>query len=599
MKFTGPFSRILSLAVALLLTGTCSFVIPNGVARRSIASSTGFHVSLSEADLMSNLEGDDPVNPESDEKISSWEADLMFHLEADDPINPESDEYTTDNSAVYRRAKQIEIIKYNNRAQKAKRWCPFYYYLCQNQRSTSNLRTKALHTDDELNRMESKFYRLEGEDLSPINFPLGYGLGNYKGNIVRPNVRAYELVARAYSRARMGQEGVELAEEVIARYQKFYTSQKATTKMMTFVMKACISAGNIERTEYWLDRIEKRYEITKRDEDLPGYYVYNPYVAGLRKMPDLSPRTAAKRSMEVVEKMNLLSKSTKGQHLFPGRAIYLQIMEYQELGYTGSVAFHRIEKVFRELQKNYLSSGKHPKLKPSIEALVPVFAAASKCSFPRDDLVIKTVNTLFDEYDQLYKETDDIDFLSNGQICDSLNLVYARMSRRDLNLTEFVERTMILIERMTQYKVEFRDVRDKTSAFNRILLATERQLPGIPMSDPLKTRETFVTALDIFKKFHDSSANSKNVPPNKATYQIFLRLCAKLPEGETRSKLSVKAFQLCQQKELVTVDAIVKLYDANPEYALSVLDSTASLGYEKGTFDFLSMDITKEDFHQN
>jgi len=574
MNLTRPFSRFLSLAMALLvLRGTCSLVIPKGALRRSITSSTRLHTSL-------------------------WEADMMFNLEGDDPENPESDENTTNNLAVHKRAKQIEIIKNNNRAPKSKRWCPFYYYLCQKQGSICNPRTKAIHMDDELKRMESKFFKLEGEDLSQISFPLGYGLGNYEGSIVRPNARAYELVACVYSRAHLGQEGVEFVEELIARYEQFHSSQNATTKMMTFAMKACIDAGNLERTEYWLNRIEKRYEITNRDEDLPGYYVYNPYIKGLRKMSDVSARSAAKRSMKVVEKINLLSKFTKKQRVFPGRAIYVDIMEYQALGYTSSVAFDRIEKVFRELQKNYLLSGKDPKLKPSVEALAPVFVAASKCFFPRDNLVIKIVNTLFDEYVRIYKETGDADFCPNSTICASLTLVYARMSRKDLNLTELVERTMILVEHMAQYNVQFKDSRDKTSSFNRILLAAECQLPKIPMSDPLKTKKTVVTALDIFKKFHDDESPTY-VPPNKASYEIFLRLCSKLPEGETRSKLSVKAFQLCQQKKLVTVDTIHKLYEANPEYALSLPDIADNFGYEIGILDFLSMNMTKEDFHQN
>eukprot|EP00536_Pseudo-nitzschia_multiseries_P004208 jgi/Psemu1/302417/fgenesh1_kg.69_\ len=240
----------------------------------------------------------------------------------------------------------------------------------------------------------------------------------------------------------------------------------------------------------------------------------------------------------------------------------------------------------------------HPKLKPSVAAVTPVFVAASKCSFPRDDLVIKTVNKLFDEYHELFQDTGDESFRPNGTMCDSLNLIYARMSRKYLDLTELVERTTTLNERMAQYDVQFKDVRDKTSAFNRILLAAERQLPSIPMSDPVGTRKIIVTALDVFKKFHDDDSSPASISPNKATYQIFLRLCSKLPEGETRSKLSAKAFELCQQKEMVTVDTIYKLYDANPEYALSVLRSTDNFGYHENTFDFLSVDIKKADFHE-
>ena len=137
-----------------------------------------------------------------------------------------------------------------------------------------------------------------------------------------------------------------------------------------------------------------------------------------------------------------------------------------------------------------------------MEALTPVIVAASKCHFPSDDRVIERVNVLFDEFDQLYQVTGDPDFCPNGTICNSLNSIYARMNRHQMNFGDFTKRTTLLLQRMEEYNIKFKDPRDKTSAFNRILHAAESQLPDNPIGEPVETREIFILVLNIFKKFH-------------------------------------------------------------------------------------------------
>ena len=557
-----PCRCVLLLVVTLCFTTMCSFVrtfgIPNGLSQHSFQTSTSLRISL-------------------------WEADMAFNLEGDGDSDGNGDE-NTNKPVQHKQAKHIEIIKFKQQASKTA-WCPFYFYFHEQQHSIRDPATKALHLDDELKRMESKYHQLGGDDLPLIHFPLGRGLGHYSGDMVKPSERVYELILRAYSKANLGQEGAELAEAAIARYETHNFPRQDSMKMMAFVMKACIAAGNLERAEHWLHRIERRYEITQFIGDFPGYYIYNPFIIGLKNMEHTSERKIARRSMEILDKIDMLSDSAELYELFPGRGIYMDVMNYQERGYKGSAAFFRIEKVFRQLQKNYRSTGKHPRLKPSIEALTPVFIAASKCHFPSDDRVIQRVNALFDEFDRLYKETGDPDYCPNAAICNSLNSIYARMDRHKMNLTDFTERTTFLLQRMEEYDIQFKDPRDKTSAFNRILHAAESQMPNHPMSDPLETREIFIVVLNIFKKFHDDAAQA-TLSPNVATYQIFLRACAKLPRGEARSKLAAKAFRLCQQNRCVTVDTVYKLHKANPEHAVSLLHSKNYLGFGKETFPF-------------
>ena len=537
-----------------------TFGIPNGVLQHSHQTGTSLQISL-------------------------WEADLTFNLECNDNADVAIEE-NSEASVRHEQAKQIEIIKYKKQVPKNSIWCPFYFYLHQQQRAIRDPSNKALHMDDELKRMESKYHHLIGDDLPKIYFPLGQGLDHYSGNLVRPTERSYELVLRAYSKSNLGREGAEFAEAVLARYEHFNSSKRPTTKMIAFVMKAWIAARNLERSEYWLHRIESRYESTQFLGDFPGYYIYNPFVIGLKTMENVSHRTVAKRSMEVLEKIDALSHSSKTYQMFPGREIYIKSMKYQELGYQGTAAFFRIERIFRLLQKNYRSCGHHSRIKPSVEALTPVFVAASKCHFPGDDRIVERVNALFDEIDQLYKETGDPDFCPNETICNSLNSIYARMNRHKMNFTDFTERITTLLRRMEEYNINFKDPRDKSSAFNRILHAAESQLPDNPICEPIQTREIFIVILNTFKKFHDENSEF-TLPPNEATYQIFLRACTKLPKGEARLKLAAKAFRLCRKNGLVTIDTVFELHNASPDDAKSLLSTTNYLGFDRKQFPFL------------
>lgn len=184
------FSRVLALVVTLGLISMCSVVhtfgIPFGVLPRSLQISTSL-------------------------KISLWEADLTFDLGGNDDANVEIDQ-KSNKSVRHEQAKQIEIIKYKKQAPKNTSWCPFYFYLHQQQRSIRDPSSKALHMDDEMKRMESKYHQLGGDDLPQIYYPLGHGLDHYSGDLVRPNERSYELILRAYSKSNLGQEGAEFAE---------------------------------------------------------------------------------------------------------------------------------------------------------------------------------------------------------------------------------------------------------------------------------------------------------------------------------------------------------------------------------------------------
>ena len=207
---------VLSLLMVIVLTTICSFVLPFGIRNRvkqRPLQKSPLRTSMWDVDIAPNLEGDDDKKVKS----SSWEADLMSHLENH---NEEVKSHlNTTKSLQNEQANQIEIIKYDQEKMKSKpAWCPFNFYLHQLKDSIRDRRTKVLHMDDELKRMESKYYFLAGNDLPEINFPLGNLFEYYSGNIVEPNDRTYELILRAYSKAKLGEDGFKRAENIIERY---------------------------------------------------------------------------------------------------------------------------------------------------------------------------------------------------------------------------------------------------------------------------------------------------------------------------------------------------------------------------------------------
>ena len=561
-------SCVLSLIVAV---GLCSFVNTfvishHGISKRSLQdSSSSLHTSL-------------------------WEADLAFDVEGDDGDGDGDEE--TNELVAHKEAKHIEIIKYkklesamdkalpplkkylNN---KKKAWCPLYSHLSRIRNSIRDPWKRALHMDDELKRMESRYYSLVGDDTPQLYFSLGSEFEYYNDICVRPTEKVYELVVRQYCRRNLGREGALRADDLVARYEKYNPSYTATTKMMKFAMAASMHAKDLHRTEYWLDRIETKYELTLSTSDYPGYYIYNPLVNNLKYM-DVSNRKAANRAMQILDKVGPRSEVATQCELFCSRRVYLEIMKYQaQGGYKSSETFYRIEKVFRQLQKNYQLAGKHDMLKPSIEALTPVFKAAAQCS--RDDKVAKMASVLFDEYVNLYEETGDPDYRPNRTICLSLNSLYARMTQRRNRVFHYTNKIEDLAQWMEEHNVEF----DKAATFNLLLYNAATKMADNPMRDPLKTKKMFEVVLNIFKKFHSGEVG---MSPNKSTYQIFLKACSKLPKGEARSKLAAKAFELCRQNDCVTAEAVFKLHRADPEYAVSLLDSTDNLGFKREIFHF-------------
>jgi hypothetical protein len=132
-----------------------------------------------------------------------------------------------------------------------------------------------------------------------------------------------------------------------------------------------------------------------------------------------------------------------------------------------------------------------------------------------------------------------------------------------------------MLKIMKDIGVQFDHPKTGTASLNRVLHCAESSMPSYPLENPMKTKEMFEICLAAFEKLHNNEKyETPVINPNPASYEIFFRSCSRLPEGETRSKLSAKAFDLCKQKGLVTPKICEFLYTANPSLACTNLKAT-------------------------
>jgi hypothetical protein len=526
----------------------------------------------------------------------------MLDLEADNRF--ENRNHTLATQTVLVKATHIEIVKNtdpdDDNKQKAQqkqqlrheknhfqdKFCPFTAYLFGMKSKIKNRKDVANRLDDEVKRMESRYYGLVGDNLPQILYPYGMDGFAYRGKVVRPTEQVYVEVCAAYSRAGLGMKGAQLAEDAIARYEKLNPEVQASAKMMGFAMKAWISVQDMDRAEYWLRRIEAKYQMTHDHSDIPGGAVYTPFVEGLLTDTTRSDGgKAADMSIEIIEKMNKIYMDTKENFCRPGRVIYSAAMKCQPHGYGGMEAFERMEGLFRQLQEAY-KGAEHPKIKPTAETALPLFYAASNCYGLDSIIAAKKAEEILREFHQLYNETSDVDFCPSAKIYQSMLSMYMQMNRLH-KFDEYAERVGFLIDSIkeTGVMVESHIV---SGALNRRLQAADALIPIDPLEDPVKTRYGFNLALNTFKMFHGENPVAS---PNTSTYEIFLRACNRLPVGEVRSKLAIKAFTLCRSNGLVSPKVCRQTYQASPEWALMELKTT-----EKGMIQntFMIPDVWKK-----
>lgn len=466
--------------------------------------------------------------------------------------------------AQHQHDRHYEIVIHSQR-----KFCPFVGYLFGMKGNIKNRKLAANRIDDELKRMESRYYGLAGDDLPQIRYPYAMDGYAYKGRVVQPTEQMYELVCAAYYRSGLGKMGAQLAEDAIARYEKFNRGMHVSSKTMGFAMKTWIAVQDMERAEYWLRRIENKFEMSHERQDIPGTAIYNHFVIGLLADTKRSRgRKAADLSMAILEEMNIVYQVTKENFARPGHAIYSAAIKCQPKGYRGIEALVRMEDLYRELQKAYFATN-HYKMKPTAETALPLLLEASRCYGPDGIKAVKMAEGILSELLQLYKDTGDLDYRPPALMYECMFSMYMRVNRQQ-RPDEYAEKIDSLIESLKETKVQF-ESKIVMGALNRRLQAADNLIPKNPLGDPVGTRNSFGMVLETFKMFHGENAVAS---PNASTYEIFLRACNRLPMGESRSKLAAKAFTLCRTNGLVTHEVCRQTYLSNPGWVLPDLNTT-------------------------
>jgi hypothetical protein len=452
-----------------------------------------------------------------------------------------------------------------------KHFCPFTSYLFELKSLIKDRMDVANRLNDEVKRMEGRYYGLVEEEYLPKNHLPTPRMDRftYRGIIIRPTEQVYQLVCAAYCRASLGTIGAQLMEDVIARYEQFNPGEQASTKMMGYAMKAWIAAQDMDRAEYWLRRIEGRYQKSRQRTNIPGDAIYGPFIKGLLADTRQShARKVADMSIEIINKMNDWYETTKETFCHPGQDIYSVAIKCQTRGYTGMDALERIEGLFRQLLGSYKYE-KHPTLKPTAETALPLFVAAANCYGLEITKAAKIAEGILHEFEQLYIETGDIDFCPNTLMYQYILSMYMRIHRQ-ARFDDYAEKVGVLLKSMKETGVTV-EAYIILGALNRRLQAADILIPDDPFKDPVKTRFYFDLVLDTFKMFHGDNPIAS---PNTSTYEIFLRACNRLPRGDVRAKLATKAFALCRKNGLVTMKVCRLLHESSPQWALSELNTS-------------------------
>lgn len=472
---------------------------------------------------------------------------------------------------------------------------PFTAYLMELKTTVKNPIYRAHRLDDELKRLESRYYHLMGDDIADCRYPYDPN-DSYDGPVLKPPFVAYEIVCSAYADApRMGQTGAWLAEDVVERYTKFHSSEfdkPPTNKMMTFVMRSWLKAKEIDRADVWLRRMEAKFESTNDIRDMPDPgAVYNSFLAALaRKDGRMGPAFAARRSLDCIRTMNEYSKIfSNDARAYPSRSSYAAAMKCQKNSYEGATALRRVSGLFNHLKKNFKTNieagnieAAMRKLKPTKHAAMHVMDAASNCEGKEavDMKALKVAEDLIHDSYRLYKDTNDKDYRPHLPMYNTMFFMFSKVPPQQ-NPRSFAKRVFAIVDMMKEDNVTLVNPATVSSALNKVMISAERRIPEDPMADPVWTRILFKIVLDSFKKLHDGDVTTANA----SSYEIFLRVCNRLPDGTTKTQLATKAFELCRANGFVSQEVARQFQVAAPEKARQVF-ADVDQEPEKKIFNF-------------
>jgi hypothetical protein len=268
---------------------------------------------------------------------------------------------------------------------------------------------------------------------------------SYDGPVFRPDAKAYAMVINAYAKAGTGQTGATLAEEVARRYERFNPGQLSNAFMIRGIVKAWLLAGNTEKGEHWIRKMEDNYATTRSPEHAPDATTYTLLIEALSSQGESTP-AAADIAIQILQKMRNAYISDENLQIMPTRQTYQAVMKCQQKSYTGMTSVNKMYAVLKQQITDHEEFERPQCSKPDASSVLPLLAVASE---KRGNLqAIRIMETCIEELQSRFEETGDPDYQPLDQMFTLLFSAYSKVDfKESQGLSEKVDGYLATMER--------------------------------------------------------------------------------------------------------------------------------------------------------
>ncbi len=287
-----------------------------------------------------------------------------------------------------------------------------------------NSKTRAILMDDELKRLETKFYNLTGDDMPTCRLaPSQY---SYHGPTYRPDSKCYAMVINAYAKSGHGRTEACLAEEACERFEMFNPESNANSFMMKGILKAWLGVGELEKAEQCLMKMENCYKKTHQFQDAPDMMSYTLFLEALAHCRGDYESQAGSLSLELFHRMRTAYIFGENSHAMPTLRTYLAVMRCQERSYRGIIAVNKIRNVLEQLERDYEVFGRPDTCRPNAQAAMLVISIASKC---RGNMqAIRIMETVLQKLQERFEESGELEYRPLDQMYTLLFSAYSKVN---------------------------------------------------------------------------------------------------------------------------------------------------------------------------
>jgi hypothetical protein len=320
----------------------------------------------------------------------------------------------------------------------------FHKYLKTISQRTRNSNTRAFLMDDELKRLETRYYKLTGDDVPRCKFdPTRH---SYNGSNFRPDPKCYAMITNAYSKANLARAGALAAEAACRRFEEYNAEEHANAFLLKGIVVAWLNAGDFKRASTWLQKMEDTYESTGHPSDTPDTMTYTLFMEALATSSGAFAREAGELSMEILHKMRRGYLFEGNLQVIPTRRTYVAVMRCQERSYQGIIAVNKIQKVFQQLQEDYELFGRPDSCKPTVDAAMSLVILATKCRGNMQAIFL--VEEVLQGLQQRYEETGDPEYVPPEKMITLLLSAYSKVNPQSAErCSRKVEEVFSLLEK--------------------------------------------------------------------------------------------------------------------------------------------------------